>query len=1171
MSSAVRFVFVLFAVVSASFPVKSQHLNLRLDQYNTDNGLSQNEVFDIVQDHQGFMWFATDEGLNRFDGHDFKIFRYEENNPHSVIGNSIQALEVDRHGTLWIGTTHGLSRYYPKTEVMEQLPFDFNVASLPNGTSVTDLIIHDDGSVWISYLGDGVDVYLPEKNEFRHYTGNDNHIYKIRSDYITALMFMPNGEKLFGSREGILAIDVNGIPMTEEETLANYPWKNKIDNSITCFRLSRDKQKLWIGTEVQGFYSVDLTTNDVQNYTTSNSALSFNNNVPALFEDTEGNLWIGGEAIHLLDQRTNTILPYSEQGYQRKATTKNPILSIYEDREKNIWFGSFRLGVLKYNPAHSQVEHYHSRLSENGLDNDQVLSFSDDDKKNIWIGTDGGGLYRLNPATYRLDHVVINKKISTQVIKCIYTDPKGVLWMGTWDNGLMRYVPSTDDLKEYKPGNKNFGSHHVWAIKPDAKGNLWLGTLRDGLCYFDLTNNTFKYFKNDPADSSSLVNDDVMCLMYDSEGSLWVGTSNGVSILKQGTSEFVNITAERLPTLNMNILTLFEDKQKRIWLGTNGGGLVIMDRSFNVLKVLNEKDGLKSSTICSLQPDDHDNLWVSTYNGLFRINTNDLGVYEIPQFIGLQSTEFIPCSYYKTKTGNLLFGGVNGFNFFHPDSLSFGRTEVNVVFTSLKISNSEVVPDSVYDGRKILSESIALAKEVNLGYEQYSFTLEFSPLLYTWQRNLHYAYMLEDLDKEWQLLATDLRTIHYTSLPPGDYTLKVKASFDGQTWLNNVSTLAIHIDPPWWGTWGFRIAAVALFIMGLITSYKLRVRYLTSRQRRLQELVGVRTAELEQTNYDLLQKNTQINQQNEEIQKLLSELAQQKDDIENKNHELSLINEQLSVQRDVLSLRGVELEKARERLQEINNNLEHLINRRTQKLNHTLRELETFLYRASHDLRGPISSMLGLLRVAALENSQHPIGAQHIEFFEKTILKLERTLKKLTQKHTIQKSKIVSERINKHAVTGLIDHITRNTEYFRPEDFELYVPDDFRFDTDVSMLNIILTNLLENAFFFTERSNNKKVMIHLTRENGSAIIRVKDNGPGIRHEIRDKIFTMFFRGHESATGNGLGLYLVRDALQKINGTITVETEEGLYSMFIVTLEELRHTEHVEEQSSENIS
>src|SRR5688572_8228873 len=129
MSSAVRFVFVLFAVVSASFPVKSQHLNLRLDQYNTDNGLSQNEVFDIVQDHQGFMWFATDEGLNRFDGHDFKIFRYEENNPHSVIGNSIQALEVDRHGTLWIGTTHGLSRYYPKTEVMEQLPFDFNVAS----------------------------------------------------------------------------------------------------------------------------------------------------------------------------------------------------------------------------------------------------------------------------------------------------------------------------------------------------------------------------------------------------------------------------------------------------------------------------------------------------------------------------------------------------------------------------------------------------------------------------------------------------------------------------------------------------------------------------------------------------------------------------------------------------------------------------------------------------------------------------------------------------------------------------------------------------------------------------------------------------------------------------------------------------------------------------------
>jgi ligand-binding sensor domain-containing protein/signal transduction histidine kinase len=1171
MSPTVRLAIVLSCLISVVFPVKSQHFNLRLDQYNTENGLSQNEVFDIVQDHQGFIWLATDEGLNRFDGHDFKIFRYEENNPYSIMGNSVQALGVDRHGTLWIGTTHGLSRYHPKTEVMEQLPFDFNVSSLPNGTSITDLLIHEDGSVWISYLGDGVDVYFPEKNEFRHYTGNDDHIYKIKNDYVTALMFMPTGEKLFGSREGILAIDVNGIPMTEEETLSKYPWRTKIDNSITCFRLSRDQRTLWIGTEVQGFYSVDLNTNEVQNYTTSNSALSFNNNVPALYEDTEGNLWIGGEAIHMFDPTTNTIIPYSEQGYQGKATTKNPILSIYEDREKNIWFGSFRLGALKYNPAHSQVEHYHSRLSENGLDNDQVLSFSDDNKKNIWIGTDGGGLYHLDPATYRLDHVAIDKKISTQVIKCIYADPSGVLWMGTWDNGLMRYVPSTDNLKEYKPANKNFASHHVWAIKPDKNGNLWLGTLRDGLCYFDLNKNTFQYFKNDPTDSSSLVNNDVMCLMYDSEGALWVGTANGVSILKPGENKFTNITAAHLPTLNMNILTLFEDNQKRIWLGTNGGGLVIMDHSAKILKVLNEKDGLKSSTICSLQPDGHDNLWVSTYNGLFRINTTDLGVYEIPQFIGLQSTEFIPNAYYKTQNGHLLFGGVNGFNFFHPDSLSFGRTEVKVVFTSLKISNNEVVPDSTYDGRKILSESIVMAQEINLGHEQYAFTLQFSPLLYTWQQNLHYAYMLEDLDQEWQLLAPDLRTIHYTSLAPGEYTLKVKASFDGQTWLNNVATLTIHIDPPWWGTWSFRIAAAALFIVGLLTSYKLRVRYLTSRQRRLQELVGMRTSELEKTNSDLLQKNTQINHQNEEIQKLLSELAQQKDDIENKNHELSLINEQLSVQRDVLSLRGTELEKARERLQEINNNLEHLINRRTQKLNHALRELETFLYRASHDLRGPISSMLGLLRVAALENAEQPIGVQHIEFFQKTILKLERTLKKLMQKHTIQKSKIVCESINKQIITGLIEHITRNTDYFRPGDFELYVPDNFKFDTDISMLNIILTNLLENAFFFSERSHNKKVVIHLERENGAAIIRVKDNGPGIRHEIRDKIFTMFFRGHESATGNGLGLYLVRDALQKINGTIDVETEEGEYSMFIVKLDELRHTEHVEEQSGENIS
>ena len=1171
MSPTVRLFIVSSLLISASLPVKSQHFNLRFDQYNTENGLSQNEVFDIVQDHQGFIWFATDEGLNRFDGHEFKIFRYEESNPNSIIGNSVHAIEVDQHGTLWIGTTHGLSRYFPKTEFLEQLPFDFNDPSKPNGTSVTDMMIHKDGSVWISYLGDGVDAYFPDKNEFRHYTGDDNHLYKIKNDYVTALMSMPKGEKLFGSREGILAIDANGIPMTEEETLSKYPWKTKIDNSITCFVLSRDERTLWIGTELQGFFSVELATNEVKNYTTSNSALSFNNNVPALYEDGEGNLWIGGEAIHKLDQKTNTIVPYSEQGFQRKASTKNPILSIYEDREKNIWFGSFRLGALKYNPAHSQVEHYHSRLSENGLDNDQVLSFSDDAKNNIWIGTDGGGLYHLDPTTYRLEHVIVDRKVSTQVIKRIYADDNGNLWMGTWNRGLLKYSPSKDMLKEYNPENQNFESHHVWAIQPDEKGNLWLGTLRDGLCYFEPATGKYTYFKNDPSDSSSLANNDVMCLMYDSKGSLWVGTSNGVSILKRGADKFINITAETHPTLNTNVLTLHEDKQKRIWLGTNGGGIAIMDSTFRIIKILNEKHGLKSSTICSLQPDNHDNLWVSTYNGLFRVNTDDLGVYEIPQFIGLQSTEFIPNSYFKTNNGNLLFGGVNGFNFFHPDSLSFGRRDVKLVFTSLKISNNEVIPDSIYDGKKILSESIVMSKEINLDHTQYAFTLQFSPLLYTWQKNLHYAYMLEDLDEEWQLLAPDLRTIHYTSLAPGDYTLKVKASFDGQTWLENITTLTIHVDPPWWGTIAFRTMATLFFVISLIVIYKVRVRYLTSRQKRLQELVSVRTFELEKTNSDLLQKNTQINHQNEEIQKLLNELAQQKDDIENKNHELSLINEQLSVQRDVLALRGSELEKARERLQEINNNLEHLINRRTQKLNHTLRELETFLYRASHDLRGPISSMLGLLRVAALENEQQAIGVQNVEFFQKTILKLERTLKKLMQKHTIQKSKIVSENINKNIITGLIDHITRNTEYFRPDDFELEVQDNFAFETDLSMLNIILTNLLENAFFFSERASNKKVVIQMLRENGAAVIRVKDYGPGIRHDIRDKIFTMFFRGHETATGNGLGLYLVRDALQKINGTIAIETEEGTYSIFIVTLAELRNLEHAEQQSTGNIS
>ncbi|HEY3402783.1 MAG TPA: two-component regulator propeller domain-containing protein [Ohtaekwangia sp.] len=1111
------FRYVFFAVSLLCHPAAGQPFNLGFDHYTTDNGLSQNEVFDIVQDHQGFIWFGTDEGLNRFDGHEFKVFKNEKNNIHSVIGNSIQALKVDQRGILWIGTTNGISRYYPDTELLEQLQADRKDPAKPNGTSVREMDIHPDGSIWISYLGDGLDIYDPDKNIFQHYSSNEANTFRIKNDYITPILFLSNGDKFLGSREGILVIGHDNIPLTDEESMKRYPWQTQIDNSIMCFQLAHDGKTLWIGTELNGLYEIDLPTKQVKNYTTENSALSFNNNVPTLYEDSKNNLWIGGEAIHLLDQKKNIIIPYDENGVQGEVIQKNPILAIYEDRSQNIWLGTYRLGALKHNPGSGQVLHFHKNQGEGSIRDDKVLSFNEDLQGNLWVGTDGGGLFKLKSDTKKFEQAPLSQLFSSQVIKCIYRDKAGYFWMGTWDGGMIRYHPERPSVEVFNSEKNNFKSRHVWDIKGDSMGNLWVGTLRDGLCYFNPLTKSYRYYKNDPNDPASLVNDDVMCLYTDSQNALWIGTSKGVSVLQSGAEKFDNLSSADFGFLNMNILCIYEDHLHRIWLGTNGGGIIVIDRNRNILKVITEKDGLSSSTICDLQPDDHRNVWVSTYNGLFRISVTDFAISEVPPFIGLQGKEFITHSGFRFKDGRLLFGGMHGFNIFHPDSLKFEHSNTNIVFTSLKILNDEIVPDSLYHGQTVLTKSITLADEINLSHEDYSFTLTYSPLVYTWQNDLHYAYMLEPLDEDWQYTTSQSRSVHYTNLAPGQYTLNVKASFDRHAW-SSVKTITINMSPPWWASTGFRIAVLLFVSSVLIGIYRFRVGFLSKQKRKLEALVSIRTFELRQSN--------------EEIQLLLAESAEQKKHIEFKNIELNEVNEKLQEQR---------------------NNLEQLVTRRTEKLNQTLHELETFIYRASHDLRGPISSMLGLVQIISLEKNHLPQD-KHFEFLKKTIIKLERTLQKLIQKYSIQNSTLVHEQVTKKSLLALIHRLTKEIASFRAADFEINIQEDIAFETDITILSIILTNLLENAFFFSDRAVNTKVLFAITQREHRVTINIQDHGPGIKPEIRDKIFTMFFRGNEDSTGNGLGLYLVQSALNKINGSIEIDTEVGSYSRFTVVLD-----------------
>lgn len=1144
----------LLLMLGLALATKGQVNSLGFERLDSEAGLSQNLVSSIVQDKRGFLWFGTDEGLNRFDGNEFKTFRHEENNPSSINGNSIPALLVANDSTIWIGTNNGVCRYYPDKEKFVQYPVDFTDITKLNGNGVSTIKQDADGSIWITYLGSGIDVIFPDKKEILHYTIHRNDEYTLKNDYVTTILFIPDGTKMLGTRAGIQFIGSNGYIINDQQVKQRYPWSDKIDQSIKCFSLSSDGHTLWIGTELNGLYLVDLKTNIVENFNTTNSTLAFNNNIPSIMEDSKGNLWVGSEAIYLFDKKNKALIPYNELGVRGNVAIKNPILSLYEDKDNNIWIGTFRLGVLKYNPLNVQMMHYHTGQNDASLKNNQILSFNQDTKGNIWVGTDGGGLFKMQSNHNGFDQAPLNSSFSSQVIKCIFRDSLGYFWLGTWDGGMMKYHPVLQTLEIFNPDKKNFKSRHVWDIKSDRIGNLWVGTLRDGLCYFSPKTKNYSYYKNDPNDLSSLVDDDVFSLLIDSDNNLWVGTAHGISIFNTVDKRFLNLTKTDLFSLKVAILNIFEDSNKNIWLGTNGRGIAIINKKdYSIEKMITEEEGLPSNAICSIQPDNSGYNWVSTYNGLVKINRNDLAITEIPRIVGLQGKEFINKSNFKTTDGMLLFGGVNGFNFFDPDSLKFNPSQIKIVFTTFKIHSIELRPGVPYEGREILSKSITLTDKIYLSYKDYSITVNFASLSYNWQKSLRYTYFLENFDKEWQYTTSDRRLVHYTNLPPGDYELKVKASFDGAHWPDSASSLKIHISAPWWATWWFRTAVIFVFSSFLFSVYRFRVRFLHRQKEKLEVLVINRTENLKKANAELSIRNSEVEIQKKEIQGLLFDVDEKKNDIEEKNHELHQINEVLALQRDNLNIKSQDLEKAQTILKQTNLNLEGIVDKRTEKLNHTLRELETFLYRASHDLRGPLATMLGLIHLEKMESQNKDPKNKSTQYFEKTVLKLERTLQKITQRYTLQKAKIRIELFNKEILLSLIASIPLDVPSFRTADLNLTIDDNMKFESDRDMLLILLSNLLENAFYFSEQALNKAVSLKINQLPNQIQIVVMDYGAGISPEIKDKIFSMFFRGNENSTGNGLGLYLVKNAINKLNGEITFETEVGIYTKFTVVL------------------
>ena len=1153
--------------------------NIQFNRITVDDGLSQSHINWIMQDSQGFIWFATNGGLNRFDGTHFKIFTHDTNDSSSISNNIINHIYEDEYGKLWISTQNGLNVYDKSVETFTWFINDINNPESLSSNQVTCVTRDNNGIYWIGTDGGGLNSYNPVNNKFKVYRNELNNPLSISS------------------------------------------------NHITC--LEKDKYGfIWVGTADKGVNMLDPKSGKFLRYVRTefnkNESLS-SNQINTIYEDNDGDLWIGtASGINLIKPSENGRSLNNRDIVKRfyeKLTPKNSaagknITSIYQGASGLIWFGTVNSGlgfINKYTRATGK--YVVDANDESSILSNNVTSVLDDQSGILWIGANAG----INIVDKLKDRFAWHKRvpgtgntISSNNITAIYKERSGVLWLGTYDKGLTKYDPLTDIYTTYlsndmivegesirernrllskydKRKNRKktapiyYLSHdRIQVLHRDKQNRLWIGTGGGGLNVLHIKSGRIAKFSHNPDDPASLSSDFIRCIFQDSKGKIWIGTENGgLNLYENGKfSHFVTDENDIFSISSNNISAIVEDDNGYLWIATFGGGLNKYDPKknkftrynrqktnanslssnsiyclhvddnsklwigtaygLNVLDLPTSKfshffknDGLPSNSIYTILDDGAGKLWLSTNRGISRLDKKTFSIKNYDKEDGLQSTEFNPCAGFVAPNGQMFFGSNKGYCTFNPSRIIDNQFKPEVIITDFKILNKKVlIGRSGSPLKKHISETDTLI----LSYKDISISFEFVALNFTDSKKNQYAYMMENFEDKWNYVG-NVRFANYTNLQPGEYIFRVKASNNDGIWNEEGRSLYIIVRPPFWRTWWFYSLSVLFVFSSIFLTIQLRTRALHKSKILLENQVKERTK--------------QIEEQKKILETANSEIIKQKDEIEKQNKLLKSKNQEISKAKKAL-------DKINEELLAANTNLENKVQERTSSLqfmNEELKkandELDLFIYRASHDLKGPIARLLGMTLLAKMDNKDEGLK-EYIELIEKGAFDINKILNKLNNYHFINRDISQTEEIDFKKIVSECQTSLYNFVDKKDLKIKLVIESNFRLRSDYMLMKIILENLLENAVFFRKTKKVEiEVSLRTTRKN--IIISVEDNGLGILKEQQDKIFEMFYRGSEKSKGNGLGLYLVKKAVNKLHGNITVESEEGKYSCFIITL------------------
>lgn len=1040
MSTIVRLCFflVFICITQVMAFAATEAPQIRFTSLSIRDGLSQNTVYDIRQDKKKYLWVATAEGLNKFDGYNFSVYKHDKHDPNSIQSDLIRDIFFDKENGLWVGTGTGLSFY------------------------------DQENGKFINYLLNTQVNYIYQTTPDALHIATANGIFKFDKEtkhfkLIPVKGTTTNQAQVIARYNNLLLAGFNdGLYMSSVEDGENFIPFSKYLEGINIMDILATQKGLWIATEGNGLYYFDTAGNPPKQYLHDDKqpkSLS-SDYVRSLCYDMQDRLWVGTfTGLSILNESSGDFDCYYNDSREQGSISQNSVRSLFLDHQGAMWIGTYYGGLNYYHPLQNRFGLLNHVPFSNSL-NDNVISCIVEGRPNeLWIGTNDKGvnMYDLNKKSFTYYTANANNTglITSNNVKTILVDGDDV-YVGTHGGGIGRLRRSSGAITHYTAENSRLCNDNVYALAKTADGNIWVGTL-DGLMIFHPGKQQFESFLKDDY-GQSLISKIIYFLYPDSRNRLWIGTHAGVFVYSFDSKRLKHLPAdEKTGTLSdSRVNCIQEDDKKRIWIGTRNG-LNLFNEDTQTFTSYYTENGLPNNTVFGILQDSFGRLWISTNKGLacFIPESEKFRTYRLVD--GIQSDQFNDYSYCKTSTGEMYFGGINGITHFFPEQLGDNPFTPQAIISQLNLFNKIVLPG---DKTNLLTKDISETEKLVFQPGQSSFSLTFTVLNYLSSRHNTFAYKLEPIEKEW-MYTSDIRTVSYSNLKPGDYIFLVKAANSDDKWGNTSTSLNIRILPYWHQTILARILFAAV-ILGIIYFF---FNFYKRRQ---------------------------------------------------------LLKNQLAV--------------------------EHLEKKKVEEVNQM--KLRFFI-NISHEFRTPLTLMMSPLQEAmsrvtdkwtrdqlklALRNANKLLYLvnQLMDYRRAELGVFE--LKAIVQDPTAQVEECMKmfERLAKQRK---IDFILEGNLENRAV---LYDP---------SYLELILNNLLSNAFKFTPEGGTINVGLYLKQDR--FILQVQDSGCGMTEEQQQRIFERFYQVNVENIGTGIGLSLVKSLVELHHGNITLESSPGQGSAFYI--------------------